>query len=543
MKKINILIFTLSALVILILSPKGSFSWYNDPKINSPVAAKNVNQVHHTGVSDGAGGAIISWAEKAEGDDFEFDIYAQRIDSHGDPAWSTPVAICTAPGFQGFPQIASDGGGGAIIVWHDSREGWDNNYGNFNIYAQRINGNGQIMWAINGIPICTAPEYQVFQRIVSDGMGGVIITWDDGRNGNHVYAQRVDSGGQIKWQQDGVLVCEGTDLQSDPAISYDGFGGAIIVWIDYRAGGELDIYAQKLDGNGNIMWGPTGVPLSTAVGPQFSGRVTSDGFGGGIFSWIDGRQGEGQYNVYSQRVDSNGTVMWLLQGIPIAADTDGSQWDNAIISDGVGGAIIVWEDGRKQDGDTDIYAQRVTAQGVPFWNAGGTPVVTTDEVQIRPTLISDGSGGAFITWMDFYRGGTYWNIYAQHIDGSGQATWKKDGIAVSIADETQSDPLIISDGSGGSIIVWYDGRSETYYNIYAQHVNSLGLLGGGEFRFDTLDIDGNPKTVFAPGELILFKSTWVMPAPLIQGTYQAESATVINSYTDFRHQSISYEVR
>jgi hypothetical protein len=234
--------------------------------------------------------------------------------------------------------------------------------------------------------------------------------------------------------------------------------------------------------------------------------------------------------------------MWLIQGIPIA-DTDGSQWDNAIISDGVGGAIIAWEDGRKQNGDTDIYAQRVTAQGVPFWNAGGTPVATTDEVQIRPRLISDGSGGAFITWMDFYRGGTYWNIYAQHIDGSGQATWKKDGIAVSIADETQSDPLIISDGSGGSIIVWYDGRFETYYNIYAQHVNSLGLLGGGEFRFDTLDIDGNPKKVFAPGELILFKSTWVMPAPLIQGAYQAESATVINSYTDFRHQSISYEVR
>jgi hypothetical protein len=318
-------------------------------------------------------------------------------------------------------------------------------------------------------------------------------------------------------------------------------GGAIIVWTDFRAKDNTDVYAQRLDGDGTRLWGADGLALVTVIEDQFGAHVASDGAGGGIFCWADSRNGDGEADIYAQRVDASGQVLWPPAGKPVT-DVGGSQVRNVIISDGLGGAILAWEDGRKNSGENDIYAQRLTAQGVPLWDEGGTAVVSSDEVQIHPALVSDGTGGAYITWQDFYRVGTSWNIYAQHMDGAGIPKWKKDGIAVCVADGIQSDPVIVPDGSGGTVIVWYDGRAGTYFNIYAQQVNALGFLGGGEFRFYTADLDGIPKTSFTEGELIFFKVTWTVEAPTA-GTYDAIAAMVINSSTIFRQQSITYEVK
>ena len=44
-------------------------------------------------------------------------------------------------------------------------------------------------------PICTAANDQYYPQIISDGSGGAIITWSDNRSGSHdIYAQRVSPG-------------------------------------------------------------------------------------------------------------------------------------------------------------------------------------------------------------------------------------------------------------------------------------------------------------------------------------------------------------
>ncbi|KPK36911.1 MAG: hypothetical protein AMK70_00530 [Nitrospira bacterium SG8_35_1] len=536
--KIAVLIF-----IIMIVSSLPSFAWFSDPKINSHVAPIASNQIDHQAVPDGEGGAIIVWAEKMSGSVVEFDIYAQRIDHHGDPVWSSAVSICSAPDYQGSPRMISDGLGGAIITWHDSRGGYNDQFSNFDIYAQRISSDGQSIWQADGVEISTAPEYAVFPFIAPDGFGGAIIAWDDGRSGNSQdYAQRVNKDGQVMWQADGVIVADTPDGQSDVDVAADGFGGAFVVWNDYRSLQTMDTYIQRFDANGNRLWGVTGIPVAVEIEDQFNPHVISDGAGGAIIAWTDGRAGNGDYDIYAQRLDPAGDVLWATNGIPVTDSIPGGQVWNAIVEDNAGGVIIVWEDGRKENGDTDIYTQRLTADGVPLWTAGGVAVASSDEVQIRPKLHSDGAGGSFIVWQDFYRGGTSWNIYAQHVDASGLTKWKSDGVPVSTADDMQSDPLIISDGLGGSIVVWFDNRSGTYFNIYAQQVDRLGLLGGGEFKFYTADTSGQPKTVFEPGELILFKTFWTVTAPLSVGSYIAESAMVINSSTDFRSDAETYDV-
>ena len=64
-------------------------------------------------------------------------------------AWSTDPAvnnpICTATDDQRYTEIVSDGSGGAFITWRDSRNGVLND----DIYARRVNSSGNVLWAAN----------------------------------------------------------------------------------------------------------------------------------------------------------------------------------------------------------------------------------------------------------------------------------------------------------------------------------------------------------------------------------------------------------
>ncbi|OGQ10292.1 MAG: hypothetical protein A3D30_10905 [Deltaproteobacteria bacterium RIFCSPHIGHO2_02_FULL_43_33] len=380
--------------------------------------------------------------------------------------WSTDptvnTAISTAAGDQNSPTIVTDNSGGAIITWHDYRSG------NYDIYAQRINANGNVLWTTDGVAISTAAGDQNSPTIVTDNNGGAIITWYDYRSGNYdIYAQRINASGVVQWTADGVPISTAANSQERPAIVSDGSGGAIVTWYDYRSGTYSDIYAQRIDANGNVLWTTNGMAISTAANNQYYPQIVSDGSGGAIITWHDYRSGN--YDIYAQRINANGNVLWTTDGVAISTAA-GDQNSPTIVTDNNGGAIITWYDYRS--GNYDIYAQRINASGVVQWTADGVPISTAANSQERPAIVSDGSGGAIVTWYD-YRSGTYSDIYAQRIDANGNVLWTTNGMAISTAANNQYYPQIVSDGSGGAIITWEDYRSGNW-DIYGQRIDANG---------------------------------------------------------------------
>src|SRR5207302_9839344 len=108
------------------------------------------------------------------------DIYAQRVSASGVVQWLTDgVPICVAGGRQQYPTIVADATEGAIIAWTDARNGDTNR----DIYAQRIASDGSRLWATNGVALCSAANDQTTAVIASDGAGGAIVSWDDTRTG------------------------------------------------------------------------------------------------------------------------------------------------------------------------------------------------------------------------------------------------------------------------------------------------------------------------------------------------------------------------
>lgn len=230
------------------------------------------------------------------------DIFAQRVNSSGVVQWTADsgVAVCTATGVQNHPRIVNVGAGNVIIAWQDSRTS------DQDLYAQKLNSLGLAQWAPDGLPICRASTAQTNLELVSDNAGGVIAVWEDARSGaTRVYAQRVNGSGTALWPTDGVEVCSEPSPEIDPAIVADQQGGAIIAWEDYRVG-EADLYAQRLDANGNLLWPATGVALSNATGLQSLPRLASDGEFGAIAAWVDYRSTSA--DIYARRVYSGGTL-------------------------------------------------------------------------------------------------------------------------------------------------------------------------------------------------------------------------------------------
>ena len=116
------------------------------------------------------------------------------MNASGTKLWAANgVAICTAAGSQLNPQLTSDGSGGAIITWQDQR------MGTYDIYAQLLDASGNVKWASDGVAICEADSNQTYPELTSDGAGGAIITWEDHRNDDSydIYAERITVAGTI----------------------------------------------------------------------------------------------------------------------------------------------------------------------------------------------------------------------------------------------------------------------------------------------------------------------------------------------------------
>ena len=405
--------------------------------------------------SDGEGGAFIVWEDRRSGTKWQ--IYAQRISSTGQILWgNNGTVICSTNG--GFPQICSDTQGGSIITW-----------GSGNIYAQKVDSTGQIQWTNGGVLLCGASELQEWPQICSVDNEEFVITWMDYRNLSpslqaDIYAQKIDSNGNTKWTNDGIEICTAERAQYYQKICKDEEGGVFITWEDYRSG-NYDIYIQNINSNGYPQWVSNGIPLCILGGNQHSPDIIRDGNGGAIVSWTDTRYTI--EDIYAQRIDSTGQSKWGINGVAICLSVD-EQKNSKLCSDQAGGAIISWYD--KRNYNYDIYAQRINSNGNIVWLVGGVAVCTASDIQWSQEIISDQAGGAIISWYDKRNNND--DIYAQRIDSTGQSKWGIDGVPICNAVGDQSDPKICSDDLNGAIIVWEDERNNIESDIYAQRITN-----------------------------------------------------------------------
>jgi len=443
-------------------------------------------------------GAILVWEE-----DPSSALRAARLNSNGTVAWNLPVTTGPA-GAQHNPRICPDGTGGAYIVWEDYRNPTED------IYAQRMDLNGNRPWGAAGAAVCTAGNAQQSPRIlqVTDGC---IISWNDSRTSSGMaYAQKLNPSGATQWAANGTQLCAVSNMQSSDAveITTDGAGGAFFTWPDLR-NGNWDIYAQKVDGAGTVYTGD-GEAICTQTTLQFDPVITFSAMGGAIITWIDVRNG--QNDVYAQRVDADFTRYWGTNGMPVCVN-DVNKSNPQICSDLQNGAILTWQDNTPTG---DIRAQRVDVNGVVRWASEGVSVCTGAFNKWFPLIANDSFAGAVICWYDKRSG--HDAVYMQKLDAAGNLLDVQNGVALS--DPTlpmSSRPALCYDGMNGGIATWIRGDQW----LMAQRV---------DYDYTYYLAEGNTRTGFAE-YVCLGNPTAEIVHATVTGVFNDGSAPVSQAIT------------
>lgn len=373
-------------------------------------------------IPDGKGGFFLTWADnRLRPWNAKDDIYAQHFDKDGNELWQKGgIPVCTAGSWnnsKSHPQIVSDENGGVIITWWEQRDGV-----NFSVWSQRIDSDGNPIWAPNGVPVAYGDFYANFPKIISDGSNGAIIVWQDLNykrleNRGDIMAQRINGQGEPLWTNNGVVVAQkgGASSHEGFSIIEDGYGGAIVTWVDGRAldPNESDIYAQKINENGAAQWEAGGIPICTNPGHEYYPAIVTDNNGGAIIVWDDQTGLEGT-NISAQKIDTEGNTLWETNGKIIK--TGGSAHLPKPVEDGQGGCIVVWNDISWDPFGPNILAQRLNSRGDLLWGNNGFEIFYREGgyYPYSPQAVSDGSGGAIIFWRE-QRYNDDWDIHAQRV--------------------------------------------------------------------------------------------------------------------------------
>jgi len=422
---------------------------------------------------DGTGGAIAVYEGIKGGN--QHDFYAQKISPGGDILWGDK-GVLIGGGHKEYDSyhelhIVSDGYGGALVSWLASTSSEQRTYAT---YVVRVDAEGDILWE---------KEVRAVGHMISDGAGGAIIATDYSYDERTLFIIKIDSEGNFPWGEDGVNVRREGYCDHTLGLVSDGSGGAIIVWQERKgepAKRVTQIFAHKIDAEGNLSWGDEAILLYTTPEGVYceDPKAIGDGLGGAVVVWTQVPEGKVEDgtpeaildDIYAQRVDTLGKALWADNGVPLGITKGGGVCpSNAlVVSDDIGGAIVVWEDLRK--GLMSLYAQEIDANGNIKWQPGGAEVcyIKTNSSFWPRMAVSDGSGGAIFTF----------GTRAQRINTDGRTIWPDDGIVFT----ERGTHAMAYDGYGGAVITWGIGKSMfRSERSYVQGIDSNGnLLWGGE---------------------------------------------------------------
>lgn len=463
-------------LVLALMAPAAHAAW---PEVPTGLVVSNAFSDQHLPamIADGQGGAMVVWSDLRTG---QYDIRAQRISPAGHALWQADgVVVCDATGQQILPVLVADGTGGAIIAWEDDRGGMAD------VYAQRIDANGERQWAANGVALCTAMDDQVELAIVTDGAGGAIVAWTDLRKGTEadLHAQRVNAAGVPQWTANGVAVAAQARDQYGARLVSDGSTGAFVTWNDTRVFGRQDVYAARITSAGVMPWTAGGVRVALTAGGQGEPTIANDSSGGVYVAWADMRHGTG--DIAAQRLNGTGVRQWG-DSARVICRASGAQGAPRIVQL-ASGPCVVWQDAR--GASPDLYMQRLDGNGLPQWTIDGRLAAGGPGAQDRPDVLPGTGDELLMVWQD--RRNASLDVYAQRFAADGTERWSAGGLAVCTVSGEQRYPVLASDASDGAIIVWEDQR-DFAPDLYGHRVLASGLLGGPQPRITAVaDVPGD----------------------------------------------------
>lgn len=415
---------------------------------------------------DGSGGIYVAFCSR---DATKREIFVQRFDAGGatHAGWAVGGTQITnnatggaSPPGNGPPVVCSDGAGGCIVAWMDTRAGTP-----VSAYAQRVDAAGAVQWTANGLLVHTGSGVMLgYMQIVPRSGGGAWVTSANGSASAGFLWTSINGAGAVV--ATGSAPVTGLQTGAAARIARDSTDGLLIA---YQAGTAADVSVRRISAAGAVSWTATATAGRTGMAnPQ----IVSDGAGGAIVAWYDNAGALNDQHIRAQRVTSAGALAWVVGGVPLCGNTSVSLQLQSAVMDGSGGAIFGWYDSANL-----ASVQKVDSTGQWQWGTNGVALASAG---IAPILSTDGAGGCIALLFAASS-----DLRAVRVTSAGATPWGASGTIVVNATGIQDiHKIVFTDTPVGE----YPPTAVAGYHVW-------GAFSGTTDFADNAGLNGSPIAV------------------------------------------------
>jgi hypothetical protein len=468
----KIIIATLMLTLCLVFAQGAMAQWPDDPSANMLIC-NHSGEGTITKVSPAPdGGCYVSWWDNSSGN---YDLYLQRLDGDGVSQWADNGLLISNHAQDTWLtdyDLDTDSAGYAILAINDVRSG-----GDWDIYAYRISPTGEFAWGANGVTISDNAAFEAIPSSVVTAAGNIVITWQEE---NILHIRKVTPEGTDFWNP-ATITLTYTYALSIPKLCAAETDDFIFQYLQAQGSGmyaQKYLIARKYDASGTDLWGSSGVVVTNAggFGLQMRPDLVPDDSGGAISYWYDSR--DNNLHAFVQHIRHDGSMHWTANGVNLNTTTGQLQMSPVVVFLPSGFTIAFFENTNSTQTLQGLYGQCLNRAGTRQWTTAGRmfePMDNSTKMLLNVNVVENDAVVTYLMSPQNDAVNSY--VMANRVDTFGNQVWDSDAQYMStyLGDKGYLDACV--NNRGQVITAWEDKRSDPDGDVYLQNINPNGSLG------------------------------------------------------------------
>ena len=473
MKKVYVIL--LGVLLMISWVPVISGQWSSNPAQNTAISIMSGEQALPKIAVDTDGFSYISWFSNDAGN---YNVRLQRLDCDGNTLWAeNGILVSNQPQDSWITDydLTVDPSGYAVVTFSDIRTGQSNPVG------YRVSPDGDEMWGVNGILLANDNNFDPSPKVCVTTEGNSVFTWqsipDSGNS--EVRLQKISPDGDLLWN-DGIVLSEtGVDYTAPYVLPGDG-DSVYLIW--HKQTGPYyapsrGLYVQKLDADGNFMWA-SDVEIYAPVtsSPVVYLQMCRDDSGGIIFAWYRSIS-ISEFHCFVQHMAADGSVTMPANGVQASTSTARlHMYPAPAFLSQTHEIVLFFSEQDLNQVMRGIYAQKFNMQGDRLWTNEGKQLIGLSNNDYLLFSADGKDNHAICIYQAAVFGSMAAKIQAVMLDDQGDFVWPEQFIDLSSYQSEKLHNVMTNYYMGQWVAVWQDQRTD-YGDIYAQNIQLDGSLG------------------------------------------------------------------